>query len=269
VVDHETGRSEKKVQQKRGCTESNREDTQRKRKGVKTYGEMAQPRSHLLKERLMAYTALHSKAFAHHASDPTAAWKPHPPHSLSQSSSSSVSGLFAARRPICRLVPWFLAPGHMLLNLSFSQKSASTQQHEPKTTRHGFGCKRHCTCLHISSNTSAAFASILIYSPATDSQRCAAFHSCNWHMFSSWARPSHRHLHFPFDICSACRVLPTSGWTAGSRAWPILCRSGTGARPLSDTFKLAPPWSPGSKLLSLMCGLSARLSVWSPCASSA
>jgi hypothetical protein len=54
VVDHETGRSKKKVQQKLGCTEPNREDTQRNRKGVKTYGEVAQPRSHLLKERLIS-----------------------------------------------------------------------------------------------------------------------------------------------------------------------------------------------------------------------
>jgi hypothetical protein len=52
-VGHETGRSEENTA-KVVWKELNREDGQRRREGARIYGEIAQPRSHLLKERLMA-----------------------------------------------------------------------------------------------------------------------------------------------------------------------------------------------------------------------
>jgi hypothetical protein len=47
-------RSGKKTQQKAVREELNREDAQRRKERARIYGEIAQPRSHLLKERLIS-----------------------------------------------------------------------------------------------------------------------------------------------------------------------------------------------------------------------
>jgi hypothetical protein len=53
VVEHETGNSTAKAEQNAVRKELNTEDAQSRTKRPRIYGEIAQPRSHLLKERLI------------------------------------------------------------------------------------------------------------------------------------------------------------------------------------------------------------------------
>jgi hypothetical protein len=53
VVEHETGNSTAKAEQNAVCKELNTEDAKSRTKRPRIYGEIAQPRSHLLKEQLI------------------------------------------------------------------------------------------------------------------------------------------------------------------------------------------------------------------------